>query len=210
MNDYIAQKFFEIWRTEGESSGIAVFAAGPEGDQARAMERADGGKLVHVFSAYSELDCMQKYYDYAGFGTYRSEWPDLAIRPYHFVDGLKNLEKLKKPPHEMRQITMMGDGSTRPNIPDPMPMIVVQDKAVFSVGIWIKGEFGGHTETPINEANLIAIIEAHLRNAAPQLLENVDSTAFICPMEFAEQMQWPLDGRDPAEPTSLRVLNDQS
>ncbi len=193
------QKTFEIWQSHGEGRHTAVFPAGPEGEQARAMEIAEGAKQVHAFSAYSELDCMQKYYDFMDFGIYHSEWPDLAIRPYHFVDGLKNLEKLKKPLHEMRHITIMGDGSTRPNIPDPLPLIKVQDRIVFAVGIWIRGEFGGHMETPTNEAKLIGLIEAHIQKTAPEHLDHVQSAAFICPLQFAEMMEWPLDGRDPAE-----------
>jgi hypothetical protein len=199
---YQAQKSFEIWQSmEGECIATTVCLAGPDGDHARAMLEQDA-VLKRTYQAYSELDQMQKYYDHMDFGIYHSEWPDLAVRPYHFIEAIENLIKLKKTLHPLRQIVRWGDGSTTPIIPDPLPLITVQDRAVFAVGIWIRGEFGGHMETPTNETELIGLVEAHLRAHAPEHLEHVQSAAFICPLEFAEPMQWPLDGRDPAESTA--------
>jgi hypothetical protein len=194
-----AQKTFEIWQSvEGGCIATTVCLAGPGGDQARTMLEPDAS-LKLTYQAYSELDQMQKYYDYMDFGIYHSEWPDLAVRPYHFIEAIENLTKLKKALHPLRQIIRRGDGSTTPIVPDPLPLITVQDKTVFAVGIWIRSEFGGHMETPTNETELIGLVEAHLRAHAPEHLEHVQSAAFICPVEFAAQMQWPLDGRDPAE-----------
>jgi hypothetical protein len=207
---YPSQKTFEIWQSvEGDCIATTVCLAGPGGDQARAMLEP-GAILKLTYQAYSELDQMQKYYDYMGFGPYHSEWPDLAVRPYHFIEAIENLTKLKKTLHPLRQIIRRGDGSTTPIIPDPLPLITVQDKAVFSVGIWIRSEFGGHIETPTNEAELIGLVETHIRAVGPEHLEHVQSAAFICPLEFAAQMQWPLDGRDPAESkTNLKMQVDK-
>jgi hypothetical protein len=194
-------KTFEIWVKEGLY--VSVCQAGPAGDQCRSMHEP-GTELVHVFDARSELDHMQQYYDHVGFGTYQSPWPELAIRPFHFVDALENLGKLKKPLKPLHEIAVMADGSTSPVIPDPLPRIVVQDRAVFAVDVWIRGDHGGHGEAPINEADLIKLAEAHLDREAPELLQRVSSTFLICPSEIAGLMQWPAAGRDPAmqrEPT---------
>jgi hypothetical protein len=158
-----------------------------------------GSVLKHVFQAYSELDQMQKYYDYMGFGIYHSPWPELAVRPICYVAGLDVLSKLKKPLRALLEISVMGDGSTQPSIPDCMPRIVVQDKAVFAVDVWVRGDYGGHGETPTNEPELITLADALIRTQAPEFLQRVNSTFLICPLEIAEQMQWPADGRDPAE-----------
>jgi hypothetical protein len=201
-----AQKIFEIWQSvESDCIATTVCLAGPGGNQARAMLEPDA-TLKLTYQAYSELDQMQKYYDYMDFGTYHSEWPDLAIRPYYYIEATENLVKLKKSVHPLRQIIRRGDGSTTPIVPDPLPLITVQDRSVFAIGIWIRGEFGGHMETPTNETELIGMVEAHIRQVAPELLNHVTNAAIICPVEFAAQMQWPLDGRDPAEnQANLRV-----
>jgi hypothetical protein len=158
-----------------------------------------GSELKHVFQAYSELDRMQKYYDYMDFGTYHSEWPDLAVRPFCYVEGLENLARLKKPLRPLLEISVMGDGSTLPPIPDCLPRIIVQNRAVFGVDVWVRGYYGGHGETPINQPALIALADTLIRSQAPELLQSIGRTFLICPMEISKQMQWPADGRDPAE-----------
>jgi hypothetical protein len=196
MQSYV--KRFEIWQSRGECVATSVCPAGPAGDACRARHEA-GSQLVHVFEAWSEFDYMQKYYDFMDFGVYKSPWPDLAARPFHFIDALANLETLKKPLQPLQSIAVMADSSTNPAIPDPMPRIVVQDRAVFTVDVWIRGDFGGHGEVPTNEPALMQLADALLRNEAPVFLKNVQSTFLICPLAIAEQMQWPADGRDPAE-----------
>lgn len=192
MSNYT--KTFEIWVKTGVY--VSVCEAGPAGDQCRSMNEA-GTELVHVFEAWSELDHMQQYYDQVGFGIYTSPWPELAIRPFHFVDALANLAKLKTPLRPLLEIHMMGDGSTRSIIPDPIPRIVVQDSAVLAVDVWIRDDFGGHGEAPVNEAELIVLADAFLRRQAPELLQKENSTFLICPMEIAELMLWPAGGRSP-------------
>lgn len=187
---------FEIWVCEGVS--VSVCPAGPAGEPCRAMNEP-GSRLAHVYTASSELDQMQQYYDYMGFGIYTSHWPELAARPYHFVDALEHLGKLKTPLLPLMEISVMADGSTQPPIPNPLPRILLQDRAVFAVDIWIRGDYGGHGKAPINEADLITLAQAHLRQIAPQLLHRDRSTFLICPMEIAIQMQWPADGRDSSQ-----------
>jgi hypothetical protein len=193
-----ALRTFEIWQSEGECIATGVCPAGPSGDGCRSMNEP-GSELKHVFHAYSELDRMQKYYDYMDFGTYHSEWPDLAVRPFCYVEGLESLLRLKKPLRPMLEISVMGDGSTQPPIPDCLPRIVVQDRAVFAVDVWVRGDYGGHGETPINQAALIKLADALIQAELPELLQRTSSTFLICPLEIAEKMQWPADGRDPAE-----------
>ncbi len=192
-------KSFEIWQSHGDCIETSVCPAGVSGDWCRALNAADA-KLVHVFEAYSELDQMQKYYDFMGFGVYHSEWPDLAMRPYHWIEGLENLRKLNKP---LLEAHVMGDGTTRSNIPDPMPRIVVQDSAVLAVDVWVRDEFGGVGEGPLNEADLIVMAQELLRRELPHVLERERNTFFVCPLDIAEQMQWRADGRDPEEAAKI-------
>jgi hypothetical protein len=193
-----ALRTFEIWQSQGDCIATSVCPAGPSGDGCRSMNEP-GSVLKHVFQAYSEFDRMQKYYDYMDFGTYHSEWPDLAIRPFCYVEGLESLSRLKKPSRPLFEISVMGDGSTQPSIPDCMPRIVVQDKAVFAVDVWVRGDYGGHGETPTNERELITLADTLIRTYTPEFLQRVNSTFLICSLEIAKQMQWPADGRDPAE-----------
>jgi hypothetical protein len=74
-------KHFEIWQSTGECIATTVCQAGPNGDQCRSMLEP-GSTLVFKYEARSEMEMMQHYYDFMGFGIYRSEWPDLAARPY--------------------------------------------------------------------------------------------------------------------------------
>ncbi len=196
MHSYV--RTFEIWQSQGDSIATSVCPAGPAGDESRARHEA-GSQLVHVFEAWSELDYMQKYYDFMDFGIYQSPWPDLASRPFHFIDALANLEALKKPLRPLQVIKVMADSSTHPAIPDPIPRIVVQDRAVFTVDVWIRDDFGGHGEVPINELALMTLAHSLLRSESPTVLQQVQSTFLICPLAIAEQMQWPTDGRDPAQ-----------
>ena len=202
MTDYF--KTFDIWQSEGTCIATSVCAAGEAGAECRLMNEA-GSKLVHTFQAWSEIDSGQKYYDFMDFGTYQTHWPDLAVRPYFFTDALDHLETLKKPLRAMREFVIMGDGAawamrSTALVPSPIPRIVVQDGAVFAVDIWISGEYGGHGEPPLNEADLISQAGVLLRSTAPELLARMNSTYLICSLDIARQMQWPAYDYAPDKP----------
>lgn len=149
-----------------------------------------GSKLVHTFAAWSEIDQGQKYYDFMDFGAYRTEWPDLAVRPYFFTDALLSLRALKKPLKPLGEFVIFGDGSCRPSVPSPMPRIVIQDAAAFAVDIWISGDYGGVGEGPLNQVELIRQADTLIRATKPDLLRFRQSTYLICPLEIAERMEW--------------------
>jgi hypothetical protein len=79
------KKHFEIWQSAGDCIATSVCEAGARGDQCRSMLEPDA-KLVFRYDATSEMDMMQRYYDFMGFGIYTSEWPELAVRPYAETD----------------------------------------------------------------------------------------------------------------------------
>jgi hypothetical protein len=193
-NQFSVMKQFELWQSVGSSISTTVCAAGIQGNQCRAMLEPDA-ELIWQFEGYSHLDTMQRYYDYMGFGTYTSEWPTLDCEPYFKIDALKALQSLSKSIKPFREIKIFADGHTKPDIPSPMPMVSIQDRIVFSIGIWICGDYGGHQENPVNSAALIREVEAILRISKPHLYKRKGNVSLICPMEVAECMRWPADGK---------------
>lgn len=90
-------------------------------------------------------------------------------------------------------VRIYADGSTKPPIPDGQALITIQDKDVFAAGIWRRGDFGGHKESPVNEAALMTDVRARVQSCAPRMLDNTDSTSVICPPDITGRMVWPED-----------------
>lgn len=181
---------FELWRSiVPATSGLCLTRAGSKGDQARSMLSSDY-ELIQIIEGVSDLEIMNKYYAYMDWGEYRSEWPDLAVIPFFHreaIDGLQTLPKKVKP---LNQVMIAADGQTDPSIPSPIPLIELRDRAVWSVKIWLFGDFGRHSESPLNEPELIAAAAELIRQNEPELLDIVESTKLICPIEIAERMLW--------------------
>ncbi|WP_092360218.1 hypothetical protein [Collimonas sp. OK242] len=73
----------ELWV---DPEGLDLYClAGPEGDAARAR-LPNGAHLEMVIEAESHFDAMTKYYEYRGYGTYQSSYPDLDKRLYQTND----------------------------------------------------------------------------------------------------------------------------
>lgn len=69
----------ELWvEDEGEQT---FCLAGPHGDSARAL-LAPGARLVWSCEAPSHFEAMAKYYQYMGWGSYRSDYPEIDKRTY--------------------------------------------------------------------------------------------------------------------------------
>jgi hypothetical protein len=193
-NQFSVMKHFELWQSSGDSIATTVCTVGPLGDQCRAMLESDA-KLIWHFEGHSHLDTMQRYYDYMGFGTYTSEWPELDSEPYFKINALKALRSLPKSIKPFREIKIFADGHTQPDIASPMPLISIQNNKVFSIGVWISGGYGRHHENPVNAAALIREAEVVLRGSKPHLFKRKSNVTLICPMEMAERMRWPADGK---------------
>jgi hypothetical protein len=72
----------EIWREQdGTCIGFTGCLAGPMGDQARSMLRADA-TLIHVYEAGSSFEASVIHYRLLDFGIYHSEWEELDSVPY--------------------------------------------------------------------------------------------------------------------------------
>jgi hypothetical protein len=94
---------------------------------------------------------------------------------------------------DLTLVRIHADGSTTPPVPDGQAMITIQDRAILHVGIWRRGDFGGHKESPVNEAKLMSAVHDLVKADAPHFLEEDDSTSLICPAEVTEKMVWPED-----------------
>jgi hypothetical protein len=181
---------FELWRSViPATSGLCLTRAGSKGDQARSMLSSDY-ELIQIIEGGSELEIMTKYYAYMDWGEYRSEWPDLAVIPYFYRDAIEVLKALPKQIKPLSEIIIYADGHTEPPIPSPIPLITIQDRAVWSVEIKILYDFGGHGELPINERELIAAADELIRSSRPDLLDRVNNTSLICPIDLADRMRW--------------------
>jgi hypothetical protein len=191
-------KQFELWRAEGDCIALSVCNVGPDGDACRTLLEPDA-KIIWTFEGYSHIDTMQKYYDYMDWGIYKTDRPDLDSIPYHYATAMATLDNLPTDLKPLAQIKRFADGHTVPDMPSPMAVITIQDKEVFSVGIWIRGDFGGHEENPTNMNGLKALAEVRLRALKPGFLKRVRNLCLICPKDIAEQMIWPAHGRDPEE-----------
>jgi hypothetical protein len=181
---------FELWQSiVPATSGLCLTRAGSKGDQARSMLSSDY-ELIQIIEGVSDFEIMNKYYAYMDWGEYRSEWPDLAVIPFFHREAIDGLQALPKKVKPLNQVTIAVDGQTDPSIPSPIPLIELRDRAVWSVKIWIFGDFGSHSESPLNEPELIPVAEELIRQTKPELLDTVKSTKLICPIEIAERMLW--------------------
>lgn len=68
----------ELWDEENEQT---FCLAGPMGDGARSW-LGTTARLTWTVEASSHIEAMQLYYDHMGWGTYKSDWPDLDTEPY--------------------------------------------------------------------------------------------------------------------------------
>jgi hypothetical protein len=193
-NQFSVTKQFELWQSKGDAIATTVCEVGPSGDQCRAMLEPVA-ELIWRFEGHFHLDTIQRYYEYMGFGTYTSDFPDLDCEPYFKIDALKAMMSLPKSIKPFRKIKIFADGHTKPTIPSPMPMISIQDNIVFSIGIWIAGNYGGHQENPVNSAALIREAEIVLRQSKPHLFRRKNNVSLICPLGIAQRMRWPKDGK---------------
>jgi hypothetical protein len=187
-------KKFELWQSLGESVATTVCEVGPDGDACRALLEPDA-KLVWSFEGHSNLDTMQQYYDFMKFGTYTSEFPEIDCEPYYKAEAVKALASLPKAIGPLCEIKIFADGSTKPMVPSPIPMISIQDQILHAIGIWITGPFGGHKENPINSAELLREVEVLIKESKPHLLRRRKNTSLICPLDIAERMRWPANGK---------------
>jgi hypothetical protein len=181
---------FELWRYDGESTEHALIPVGPRGDKARAMETL-GSRVIWRVAGKSHIDVMTQYYAYMGWGDYQTDWPDLDAVPYFYTYGMETLAALPKSWKPFREFKIFADGSTKPLIPGPaIPHICVQDGAVFSVGVQVFGDFGGHGERPQNVKELMTEAQTLIAKTKPHLFKRRACTFLICPQEMAERMLW--------------------
>jgi hypothetical protein len=80
----------------------------------------------------------------------------------------------------LRKITVYADGSTKPSTPDQAAIIVIQNRAVFTIGLWERDGFGGGTRWPINQVELIAEATQRLKHDKPHLLRSIKTRHYIC------------------------------
>jgi hypothetical protein len=124
------------------------------------------------------------------WGEYRSEWPDLAVIPFFYRDAIEVLKTLPKKVKPLSEISIAADCQIDPPIPSPIPLITIQDREILAVKIWIFGDFGTYTQSPLNEPELIVAATELIHNTRPNLLELVNSTYLICPIEITDRMLW--------------------
>jgi hypothetical protein len=181
---------FELWRSVvPATSGLCLTRAGSKGDQARSMLSPDY-ELIWTVEGVSDFEVMTKYYAYLDWGEYRSEWPDLAVIPFFYRDAIEVLKTLPKKVKPLSEISIAADCQIDPPIPSPIPLITIQDREILAVKIWIFGDFGTYTQSPLNEPELIVAATELIHNTQPNLLELVNSTYLICPIEITDRMLW--------------------
>jgi hypothetical protein len=76
----MAKLTFEVWRNEDDNS-LALCGVTREGDRLRAAI-SPRSKLVHSFTAETDFEASQKYYDWNGWGEWKK--PDFA--EHYFTD----------------------------------------------------------------------------------------------------------------------------
>ena len=69
----------ELWVENDNEQTFCL--AGPHGDDAR-KELQKGAKLVWKCEASSHFEAMVKYYDYMGWGVYKSDYPEQDKQTY--------------------------------------------------------------------------------------------------------------------------------
>lgn len=68
----------ELWI---ESNGQTFCLAGPHGDGARALLEPSA-RLAWTVDADSHFEAMTQYYEYMGWGIYRTDFPEFDKQPY--------------------------------------------------------------------------------------------------------------------------------
>jgi hypothetical protein len=186
---------FELWQSiDPKTSGVMLFRAGAMGDQPRSLLPPDA-EIIQIIEGVSEFEIMTKYYAHMDWGEYRSIWPDLAAIPYFHRDAIEVLNALPKKIKPLSEVKIHADGHSEPPILSPIPLIKIQDCAVFSVAIMVFGDFGEHSESPLNEPELMVAAATLIISTQPDLLNQVGSTALICPIHIVEQMLWTSVGK---------------
>lgn len=69
----------ELWIDDGDCQTFCL--AGPHGDSARSL-LAPEAKLIWSCEASSFFEAMTRYYEYMGWGAYKSEFPDEDMKTY--------------------------------------------------------------------------------------------------------------------------------
>jgi len=69
----------ELWIESDQEQTFCL--AGPEGDAARAL-LASNAKLAWTVEAANHFDAMTRYYEYMGWGEYKTDFPEIDKRPY--------------------------------------------------------------------------------------------------------------------------------
>jgi hypothetical protein len=181
---------FELWRSEGILGGLSFFPAGRKGEQARSMLEPNA-ELILIVDGLSYMDAMQQYYTYMDWGDYRSEWPDLASIPFLQQYGAEALQALPKNIPAFTRIEIFDDGSTKPAIPDYMPILSLQNGKLVHLGVWVHDEFGGTKQAPANATELMdqamRLVEGH----CPEYLQFDSDINLICPADLFVKMRWP-------------------
>jgi hypothetical protein len=182
---------FELWRSieNNETTCLSLFRTGKKGDQARSM-LPPNSEIIHIIDGVSHIDVMNQYYALMDWGEYHALWPHLDNIPIFFNDAIEVLKTLPKSIKPLQEIEIYADGHSEPALPGSIPLIKIQDKAVFSVGVHIFGDFGGYAEEPLNVVDLMAEANLLVRNTRPNLLDAVQSKFLVCPIELAEKMLW--------------------
>ncbi len=71
--------FHELWK---EESGEQTFCLnGPRGDAAR-KRLSPAAKLVWTVEAPNHYEAMRRYYEYMGWGTYTTDFPEQDKKTY--------------------------------------------------------------------------------------------------------------------------------
>jgi hypothetical protein len=181
---------FELWRSVvPATSGLCLTRAGIQGDQARSMLCKDF-ELIWTIEGVSYFEVMTKYYAYLDWGEYRSAWPDLAVIPFFYNDAIEVLKALPKKIKPLSEIIITADAQTNLPILSPIPLIELRNRTIWSVKVWIFGDFGSHSQSPLNEPELITAAAELIHTTQPELLDRVESIKLICPIEIAERMLW--------------------
>jgi hypothetical protein len=189
-----AVRKFELWQSRSDSVATTVCEAGPDGEACRATLEPDA-KLVWSIEGHSHLDTMQQYYAFMKFGPYTTEFPETDCEPYYKAEAIQSLKNLPSSVRSLLEIKIFADGSTMPAVPSPIPMISIQDQALWAIGIWFTGPFGGYKENPINSAELLREVGVLIKESKPHLLKRRKNTSLICPLDIAERMRWPANGK---------------
>lgn len=109
---------------------------------------------------------------------------------FALISAAGDLPLIIRPMRPLQRFRGFGDGSTKPDVGNRVPTIVLQDRAVFTIGLWERGDFGGGTRWPINDADLIAEATTRIKAEAPHLLRAVRCAHHICWPDMVARMRF--------------------